>query len=362
MTTEMYTDRELIQALSMAFGPSGNEKEVRTLIRAQIGAACDGKTTDKAGNLIFKLKGRGLNYDAENPRRMLVAAHMDEVGFMVRELTEDGYVRFSTIGQMDPRVLCGRHVCFHNQDDHVVPGVIATKAIHMQTAEERTRATPVQKMYVDIGAEHQESAQRLLEVGDWGTFASEFVSFGKDGRYMKGKALDNRCGCAALIETIRALHASDCDLAYDVYFAFTCHQEIGISAASVAAFNIDPDVALLVEATAVDDLPDVSPARRVAALGEGCVLSLADKGALYDAGLVRFAMRCAEEGGIAYQIKQGAAEATDGGVIQRSLAGVRMASLSLPVRYTHSAANVAMYEDYQALCQLCLAFISRHEL
>lgn len=352
----MYSGQELVRELSQAFGPSGCEDGVRAFIRAQIGASCDGMTEDRAGNLIVRIAGRGMDYDPAQERRLMVSAHMDEVGFMVREITDEGYLKFSLIGQIDPRVLCGRHVVV-GEENRTVKGVIATKAIHMQTAEERTKATPVNKMYIDIGAKSATDAEKLVQVGDYATFDSDLVPFGKDGRYIKGKALGGRLACAALIEIIRYLHASTCELAYDVYFAFTCNREIGISGASVAAFTVNPTLAILTGATAVNDLPGVSPEARVAALGEGCVLSLADRQTLYDAGLTRFAARCAEEGGTRYQIKQGDSDTSDGAPLQRFMAGVRTVSLSVPVRYTHSAACVASYEDYQALLNLCKAVI-----
>ncbi len=351
-----YEGIELIRQLSEAFGPSGCEDGVRALIKEQIGHDCHEMAEDKAGNLHVRIKGRGMDYDVASPARLMICAHMDEVGLMVREITEEGYAKFSAIGQIDPRVLCGRHVLL-GDETHTVKGVIASKAIHMQTPEERKRATPISKMYIDVGARDAEEGAGLTQIGDFGTFDSEFVTFGKDKRFMKGKALDDRLGCAAMIETARWLFRGEFDLPCDVYFSFTCNQEVGISGASAAAFAVDPTIALILEAVAVNDLPDAAPASRVAEVGGGCVLALADRNALYDAGLTRFAMTAADENSIKYQIKQGAADTTDGGAVQRSMAGVKCASLSVPVRYAHSASNVALYDDYQALCDLLQAML-----
>ncbi len=346
---------ELIKRLSLAFGPSGWEDDVRAVIREEIGKAADSITEDRVGNLIVRVKGRGLDYNASKPARMMIAAHMDEVGFMVKDVTDEGYLKFSPIGGMDPRVLCGRHVMIHTDKGTEVPAMIATKAIHLQSAEDRAKATPTKKMYFDIGARTKEEGFKAVSVGDCGVFDSDFMTFGKDGAFLKGKALDDRLGCAALIEAIRDLHDSPCDLPFDVYFCFTCNEEIGISGAGVAAFTVEPDMALLVEACAVNDLPGVPGASRVASLGGGCVLTLVDSTALYDQSLTAFLRHTAEDQGVRYQIKQGTGDMSDGGMIQRSMAGVRTAMLSVPVRYTHSAASVTGYADYESARDLLIA-------
>ena len=238
------TGTELIRELSLAFGPSGCEDAVRELIMEQIQGDCHTCTVDKAGNLIAVVRGRGLDYDPDRPRRIMLAAHMDEVGFMIREITEEGYLKFGTVGGIDPRVLCGRHVQIGDEKRRI-HGVIASKAIHLQTAEERSKATPVDKMYIDIGAGSREDAKKQVSVGDYATFDSDFVIFGKDGCMMKGKALDDRAGCAVLIEVMRDLYRTPCDMPFDVCSAFTCCEEVGISGANVAAFGIKPDIAII---------------------------------------------------------------------------------------------------------------------
>ena len=209
-----YTGIDLIRELSLAFGPSGCEDAVSALIESQIKGDCDSYTVDTVGNIIAVIHGRGIYYDKKNPRRILLSAHMDEVGFMITAITEEGYLKFSTVGGIDPRVLCGRHVLVG--DRHKLHGVIASKAIHLQTPEERTKATPLSKMYIDIGAKDAEDAKKYVSVGDYATFDSDFVTFGKDNTRMKGKALDDRAGCAMLIEIMRNLHDNPCDLPFDV--------------------------------------------------------------------------------------------------------------------------------------------------
>lgn len=355
-----YVGLELIRALSLAFGPSGCEDAVRALIREQIEDYCDTVTMDKAGNLLATIRGRGVDYRPGERGCLMLAAHMDEVGFMITDITEEGYLKFSTVGGIDPRVLCGRHVQIGDERRRV-HGVIASKAIHLQSAEERAKATPVHKMYIDIGARDSEDAQKYVSVGDYATFDSDFVTFGKDSCMMKGKALDDRAGCAVLIEVMRDLYKNPCDLPFDLCFAFTCCEEVGISGASVAAFGQEPRAAIIVEATAVHDLPGAGR-NKVSTQGEGPTLSLADKGTIYDLRFVDFARRTAAQNGLKCQIKQAVTGGTDAAHIQRSLAGVRVLGLSLPTRYIHSASNVARYEDFDETVKLVTAMLRAWQL
>ncbi len=354
-----YAGINLIRELSLAFGPSGCEDAVRALIEEQIKGDCDSYARDKAGNLIAVIRGQGADYDAKNPRRIMLSAHMDEVGFMIREITGEGYLKFGVVGGIDPRVLCGRHVLVG--DRQKLHGVIASKAIHLQTPEERTKATPVKSMYIDIGAKDGEDAKKYVSVGDYAVFESEFVTFGKDGSKMKGKALDDRAGCALLIEIMRDLHRTPCNMPFDVYFAFTTCEEVGISGANVAAFGVKPDTAIILEATAVNDLPGAGRSF-VSKQGEGGTLSLCDRGTIYDMGFIDFARQTAEQKGIKCQIKQAFTGGTDAAHIQRALTGVRVLGLSLPTRYIHSASNVALYADYEQTRDLVIAMLREWKL
>ena len=354
-----YTGIDLIRELSLAFGPSGCEDAVSALIESQIKGDCDSYTVDTVGNIIAVIHGRGIYYDKKNPRRILLSAHMDEVGFMITAITEEGYLKFSTVGGIDPRVLCGRHVLVG--DRHKLHGVIASKAIHLQTPEERTKATPLSKMYIDIGAKDAEDAKKYVSVGDYATFDSDFVTFGKDNTRMKGKALDDRAGCAMLIEIMRNLHDNPCDLPFDVCFAFTTCEEVGISGANVAAFEVAPDTAIILEATAVNDLPGAGR-NFVSKQGEGGTLSLCDRGTIYDMGFINYARQTAEQKELKVQLKQAFTGGTDAAHIQRSLTGIRVLGLSLPTRYIHSASNVALYEDYEQTRDLVIAMLREWKL
>ena len=355
-----YAGINLIRELSLCFGPSGCEDAVRALIEEQIKGDCDNYTVDKVGNLIAVIRGRGLDYNKKNPRKLMLSAHMDEVGFMITAITEEGYLKFGTVGGIDPRVMCGRHVQV-GDDKRRVHGVIASKAIHLQTPEERAKTTPIKNMYIDIGAKDAEDAKKYVSVGDCAVFDSEFVTFGKDNTRMKGKALDDRAGCAMLIEIMRDLHRSPCNMPFDVYFAFTTCEEVGISGANVAAFEIAPETAIILEATAVNDLPGAGRSF-VSKQGEGGTLSLCDRGTIYDMGFIDYARQTAEENGLKVQLKQAFTGGTDAAHIQRSLSGVRVLGLSLPTRYIHSASNLALYEDFEQTYRLVVAMIRNWKL
>ncbi len=355
-----HTGLELIKALTALFGPSGCEDAVRDFIAAEIEGDCDGYCEDRVGNLVAKIRGRGMDYDPQNPRRILLSAHMDEVGFMVTEVTEEGYLRFGNVGGIDPRVLSGRHVKVN--DKNPIQGVIASKAIHMQSAEERTKVLPVRQLYMDIGAKDKAEAEALAPIGTWAVFDSDFVSFGKDGGMMKAKALDDRVGCALLIELMRELHEHPRDLPFDVYFAFTCCEEVGISGAGVAAFTVAPELAIILESTAIHDLPNVPERSRVGKVGEGGALSLADNGTIYDRAFVDYALRTAKQNDIKAQVKQAVSGGNDAAHIQRSLSGIRVLALSLPTRYIHSASNVASYADYESMKALLFAMFREWKL
>lgn len=356
-----YSGTELIEQLSMIFGPSGYEDEVADFILEQIDGDCDSITRDRVGNIIAKVSGRGIEYNPSEPKKVMIASHMDEVGFMISDITEDGYLKFMPVGGISPTVLPDKKVVL-GEADRRIHGVIASKAIHMQSADERKKIVPVSQMYIDIGAENEEDAKKHIEVGDVGVFDSDFVKFGENERFIKGKALDDRLGCALMIDIMRKLHTSDKGLEYDVYFAFTCCEEIGISGARVVANTICPDVAIVLESTAVADILGVSEQSVVARLGEGGAISLMDRSTIYDRSLVEVALSVAQAKDIKVQIKKYVSGGNDSANIQRSGRGVKVLSLSAPSRYIHSASNVICEDDANAMRSLVYALVADGKL
>ena len=224
-----YNGIELLQKLCEIYAPTGCEERVSEFVREQTEGLCE-YLPDRMGNLICLVKGGGEGYDEKSPVKVMISAHMDEVGFMIKSIDGDGYIRFIVDGGIDSKVLSGRSVVFFN-DEHTVKGVIASKAIHSLSPAERREALDADKLYVDIGAKNDEETKSLLSVGDYGTFDSDFVLFGENDRLMKSKAIDDRLGCAVMIEIMRELKESGKKLPFDTYFAFTVREEIGNSGA-----------------------------------------------------------------------------------------------------------------------------------
>lgn len=349
---------DLLRALCLVPGPTGAEERVAELIREQL-SDLDGVEVrcDRVGNLTALYPAHTAG-DGRAPR-VMVSAHMDEVGMIINDITDEGYLKFSNLGGIDPRVLCGRHVTVMGKNGDL-PGVIASKAIHHQSAEERRQVTTVDKMYISIGAASREDAEKYVGLGDSATFDSDFIRFGK-GK-IKSKAIDDRLGCAVMIELARELADGGAQLPYDVYFCFTTREEIGLSGAQTTAQRLCPDVAIVLESTAVADIAGVAPNSRVATQGEGGAISLADRSTLYDRALVNYALKCARDNGIPAQIKRLVSGGNDAGHIHKSGKGVRSLAISCPTRYIHSASCVADEADCEAIRKLVSVLLREGKL
>lgn len=328
----------LLSSLCNAFGPSGCEDNVAFLINKNINGLCDSVKTDKLGNVIAVYKGTGTS-----GRRLMISAHMDEVGFMVTHIDDDGYIYFCPVGGIDPRVICGRRVTFGNETKKIT-GIVASKAIHQLSDSERREATPTDKMYADIGAVNKEETEKYVIPGDFGTFDSDFVLYGE--KMMRAKALDDRFGCGVMIEVLRKLNEEAYRPEFDLYCAFTTREEVGRAGAVTAAYSVSPDIAIILEATAVADTADIPKNSAVADTGEGPVLTLIDNGTIYDRGLIDFALETAGKHHIKCQIKRFISGSNDAAHIQRSGAGVRVCALSAPCRYTHTPSTAVSTDDY----------------
>ncbi len=333
---------ELIQSLCGLPGPSGMEDTVRAHIISRIDGHCE-YHVDPLGNLIAFKKGKH-----PTANRLLIAAHMDEVGFIVTNITEDGLLRFSCVGGIDTRVLVGKRLRIGEQG---ICGVIGTKPMHLVPADERDKMPAVDSLYIDIGAKDSSDAQRYVMPGDCAVFDSAFVQFG-DG-FIKAKALDDRVGCVLMIEMIQS------PLEYDTCFAFNVQEEVGCRGAAASAYSIRPDCAIVLETTTAADIAGVSAEKEVCCLGEGPVISFMDKGTVYDRMLYRMAFDTARERGIPCQPKRLVAGGNEASVIHKSRAGVRTLAISLPCRYLHSPASVVKVSDIDAALRLCTAVAER---
>ena len=345
---------ELIKKLSLAFGPSGMEDEVRAIINEEIKGYASDIKSDALGNLIAYFPS-----ECENAPTLMISAHMDEVGFMITHIEDCGMLRFSEIGGFSEAVLPSRRVTVFGHDKKMINGVIASKPIHLQSKDERESPTPINELYIDIGASSKEEAQALVGIGDCCVFYSEFVQFGDGGNRIKCKALDDRMGCAILIEVLRRIANEKLSPKCNLAFCFTTREETGLSGAMVAAQTVKPDNAIILETTAVADLPDVEEKNSVAYLGKGGALSILDRSTIYDREFFNFASSYKDE--IPVQIKQYVSGGNDASHIKKAGDGCRVIALSAPTRYLHSSSCVLDITDCDAMEELVYRIIRDFE-
>lgn len=321
-------------------GTSGREEKVREYIIARIA----GKTqysVDRLGNIIAFKKG------ARTPRnKIMIDAHMDEVGFIITSVQSDGTLKFAPVGGVEASVTAGRQVKVNG-----LYGVVGTKAVHNLSAEEREKALEMDALYIDIGADDKESAEKYVSAGDCAYFASEYTELGEDT--IMSKAIDDRFGCALLLELI------DSQLPFDMYFTFTVQEEIGLRGAKAAAYTVNPDIAIVVEATTAADIDTVPEDRQVCRSGKGAVVSFMDRSTMYDRQLYELAMDLAKEKDIQCQTKNMIAGGNNSGAIHISRGGVKTIAVSAPCRYLHSPSCVVNKSDLTACRELTAAIIER---
>ncbi len=342
----MIGEIEIIKQLSLAFGPSGCEEQVRELIRENIKHIPHREAVDRLGNLICKMSFGDSNSSVR--ARIMLAAHMDEVGMMIDGITDGGMLTFGCVGGIDNSVMSGRRVLVRGEDEGLYSGVICSKAVHHKDKEERKHAPKAEKLFIDLGFCDKAEAEKKIAVGNFAAFDSEFYCFGKGNDTVKCKALDDRMGCAAMIQVMERLTAEPIDEDIDIYFCFTVREEIGYSGAAAAAAAIAPQLALVLETTAISDLCGTVPHRRVADVCGGVVLSLADRATIYSRERVDAVAALAKENGISAQIKRYVSGGNDAGKIHKALGGIPVLALSVPTRYLHSPACVASLSDYRA--------------
>jgi putative aminopeptidase FrvX len=321
----------LLKELSEARGVSGHENAVREIILDAIKGTVDEHRVDALGNLIALKKGTG-----KSRRKVMVAAHMDEIGLMIVLMEKEGSLRFRPVGGIDDRVLLAKKVLI---GDNKVPGVIGSKPVHLLEPKQRQQVVRVAEMSIDIGASSKEEAERLVKVGDYATFDIAFSELGGGLRAVKGKAFDDRAGCAVLIELLKESYP------FDFYAAFTVQEEVGLRGAKVAGYSIAPDVAFVLEGTVCDDMPkkkDISPTTTV---GLGPAITVMDRSVIADPRLVDLLVKTAEENGIPYQFKQPNMGGTDAGAIHLTRAGVPSAVVAVPSRYIHSPVTLLSLND-----------------
>lgn len=328
---------DVLRELSEAVGVSGEEGEVRALILKHIRGHVDDLRFDALGSIIAFKRGTGAVR-----MRVMAAAHMDEVGMMVMGFDSDGMIRFSAVGGLDARILPGTRVLVGPDK---VPGVIAWPPIHLNKDQ---GAVPIDRLRIDIGVANREAAQKTISRGDRIAFASSFEELGPT---VRGKAFDDRAGCASLIRLVQGER-----FPFDLYAVFTVQEEVGLRGARAAAGRVQPDVAFVLETTACHDLPqdpDEPDQTTITRLGGGPAITVADRSMVSDPRLVRHLVRVGEQAGIPYQFRSPQhAGGTDAGAIHKTGAGVPSVVVATPCRYIHgphAIMNVTDWENQAAL-------------
>lgn len=332
-----------LEELSNAFGPSGHEDEVRRFLARALRDKVDDLKADALGNLIAFKQGTG-----PEPRlRVMVDAHTDEVGFMITRIEKSGMLGFRAVGGIDDRMLMAKGVLVGHKR---LPGVIVAPPIHLTKPDQRKQAIKIDQLLIDIGADGEDKAKSLVKIGDYVTFDTRFQLLSSEGlRTAKGKAFDDRAGCA-----VAALLADE-QYPVDLYLSFSAQEEVGLRGARVAAYHIEPDVAFALEGTVCDDTPkdkDVSPTTR---LGKGPAIYIADRSFIADRRLIALLTETAEANGIPYQFRQPGVGGTDAGAIHLARAGVPSVAVAVPCRYIHAPASMLSLNDFDHLVSLMRA-------
>jgi putative aminopeptidase FrvX len=331
----------ILKQLTELNGISGNEDEVRNYIKDIVEKHADNVSVDSIGNLIAYKKGISPRF------KVMLSAHMDEIGFMVTGYGDSGVIKFKPVGGLDERMLPGKKVLVGEKK---IPGVIGCKPVHMQEKEERNSNIKLKSLYIDIGAEKKEEAEKLAPLGDSIAFLSEYIEFGDD--CIKAKALDDRVGCYILMEALKETYE------FDLYACFTVQEEIGLRGSEVAAYLVNPDIALVLEGTTCSDVPGVEKHDYSTTLGEGVALTIMDRTSYADKNLVRFIYDMAIKNSIKVQFKQTTTGGNDAGKIQRSRNGVKVAPISVPCRYIHSPVSVMSKRDFESSLNITLLVLS----
>lgn len=329
-----------LSELSTLRGVSGDEAAVRAYISEQIREFVDEMWVDPMGNL-FARKGSDLS----GPHVML-AAHMDEVGLLVTHIEDDGLLRFDTVGGIDPRVLPSVWVKVGPEG---VPGVIGAKAIHLKKPSERNKPVPREEMYIDIGARDKAEAEKLVEPGNYATFWTDYEELGD--RRAKGKAFDDRVGCHVLMELLKG------EAVTPLTAVFTVQEEIGLRGAQVAAYTVQPDLAVVLEGTTCADIPLSYPHGESTRLGHGPAITVADRSTVVHPRMVQLLIDAGEKVGVPYQLKRTTFGGTDAGAIHRAAAGIPTGIVSVPCRYIHTPAAMLSLDDVDNTIRLMQAFL-----
>ncbi|MBD3211188.1 MAG: M20/M25/M40 family metallo-hydrolase [Candidatus Lokiarchaeota archaeon] len=348
-------DFKLLKELSELQSCSGNESDIREYIKDTIKDICDAIETDYLGNLICylnsssKRKSPGL--------KILLDAHMDEIGFIVRFIDKNGFIRFSQIGGQNPRILPGQKITVHSSVGENIIGIIGEKPIHLIDKKERKKTSDIEDLFIDIGLASKEEVEKYVSVGDYITLQQECTAFTGNKRLFS-KAFDDRIGCFVLIKLIQELGKNKQNLPHKLIFLFTSQEEIGVRGATVGTYNITPDIGIAIEVTHAIDYPGLSKEKYYeCTLGSGVSISIGPN--IY-APLAQKIISLAKDEQIPFILEAEPRQAlNDGRAIQLTKQGIPTAILSVPLRYMHTNIEMVEYQDILYLIDLVKAFLQK---
>jgi endoglucanase len=345
MQVNHVSEVRLLRDLSDAFGPSGNEDQVRRILKRELEPCADKVKVDKLGNILFYHDGK------EGYPKIMLSAHMDEVGVLVTFIENEGFLRFENLGGIPSNTLPGQRIIFQGEKGEL-KGIVGTKPPHIMTVDEQNKVIPVEDLFIDIGAESLDKARaKGADIGMMGVFDVEFTELG--GGYVRGKALDDRAGCAVLVGVFKALK----DSPYNFVAVGSVQEELGMRGARTAAWQIDPDYGLALEGTFAADVPGTRPDRTSATLKGGPVITIMDRTVLTDPVVLKALINVGREKAIPFQFKKVPVGGTDAGAIHLTKAGVPSGTVAVPCRYIHGPAAVAHVDDVKNSVSLVTEFI-----
>jgi len=338
---------EILEKLSNACGIAGREEEVRSLMNKLLKPHVDEVKEDKLGNVI------GIKRGKKNAPKVMLAAHMDEIGLLVKTISKKGFIQFAKIGGIDDRILLAQNVIVYTEKGPL-HGIIGSKPPHIQKEEERKRVLTYDELFIDVGAENQEEAKKMgVRIGDPIGFDVKFSKIGKD--VVIGKAFDDRVGCAAMIEAMKHLKNTECT----IYAVGTVQEEVGLRGATTAAFGICPDIGIALDVTVAGDMPGVKEAEAPIKMRKGPSLTVADFGLITHPKVLRLLVDAAEENKIPYQLETGLPGSTDAARISLTREGVPCGVISIPTRYIHSPSSLLSLKDVENAVKLTVAAIQK---
>jgi endoglucanase len=341
----------LLKEICEVPGVPGHEQKVRELIQRELKNIADEIYTDNMGNLIAIKKGKSSN------KKVMAAAHMDEIGFIVHHIDENGFLRFHPLGGFDPKTLTSQRVVVHGKKD--VIGVMGTKPIHLMTAEERGKPLQLSDYFIDLGLKKEEVV-KLIEVGNVVTRERELIEMGD---CVNCKSIDNRVAVFILIETLRELKGNE--IPYDFYGMFTVQEEVGIRGAQVAAHHVNAEFSFCIDTTIAFDTPGAKPEESVTKLGEGVAIKIMDSSAICDYRMVRYMKQLADRNKIKWQPEILPAGGTDTAGMQRMATyGTIAGAVSIPTRHIHSVIEMAHKADIKCnidLLKICVSNLEAYD-